>query len=47
MEIEFSAHEDYVQLKEDYPTPIKVNIPEWFKKLNHGRKESQAIFKRT
>ena len=33
--IEFSAHEDYFALKEDYPTPIKLNIPEWFKKLNH------------
>jgi hypothetical protein len=34
-EIEFSAHEDYFALKEDYPTPIKLNIPEWFKNLNH------------
>jgi hypothetical protein len=34
-EIEFSAHEDYFNLKEDYPTPIKINIPEWFKKLEH------------
>jgi hypothetical protein len=34
-EIEFSAHEDYFALKEDYPTPIKLNIPEWFKKLEH------------
>ena len=34
-EIEFSAHEDYFSLKEDYPTPIKLNIPEWFKKLPH------------
>jgi hypothetical protein len=34
-EIEFSAHEDYFALKEDYPTPIKLNIPEWYKKLNH------------
>ena len=34
--IEFLAHEDYVSLKEDYPTPIKLNIPEWFKKLNHS-----------
>ena len=33
--IEFSAHEDYFALKEDYPTPIKLNIPEWYKKLNH------------
>jgi hypothetical protein len=34
-EIEFSAHEDYFALKEDYPTPIKLNIPEWYKELNH------------
>jgi hypothetical protein len=34
--IEFSAHEDYFALKEDYPTPIKLNIPEWYKKLDHS-----------
>lgn len=34
--IEFSAHEDYFSLKEDYPTPIKLNIPEWYKKLEHS-----------
>jgi len=34
-EIEFSAHEDYIVLKEDYPVPIKLNIPEWYKKLEH------------
>jgi len=34
--IEFSAHEDYFALKEDYPTPIKLNIPEWYKKLEHN-----------
>jgi len=34
-EIEFSAHEDYFALKEDYPSPIKSNIPEWYKKLEH------------
>ena len=33
--IEFSAHEDYFALKEDYPVPIKLNIPEWYKKLEH------------
>jgi len=33
--IEFSTHEDYFALKEDYPTPIKLNIPEWYKKLEH------------
>jgi hypothetical protein len=34
-EIEFSAHEDYFSLKEDYPIPIKLNIPEWYKKLEY------------
>jgi hypothetical protein len=34
-EIEFSAHEDYFELKEDYPIPAKLNIPEWYKKLEH------------
>ena len=34
--ITFSSHEDYVNLKEDYPTPIKTNVPEWFKKLKHS-----------
>jgi hypothetical protein len=34
-EIEFSAHEDYFAQKEDYPIPAKLNIPEWFKKLEH------------
>ena len=34
-EIEFSAHEDYVALKKDYPIPVKLNIPEWYKKLIH------------
>jgi hypothetical protein len=35
-EIEFSAHEDYFALKEDYPIPSKYNIPEWYKKLDHS-----------
>ncbi len=34
-DIEFSAHEDYFALKEDYPIPTKSNIPEWYKKLEH------------
>lgn len=33
--IEFIAHKDYVGLKEDQPIPIKLNIPEWYKKLSH------------
>jgi hypothetical protein len=35
-EIEFSAHEDYFALKEDYPIPTKLNIPEWYKNLEHN-----------
>jgi hypothetical protein len=34
-EIEFSTHEDYFSIEEDYPIPAKLNIPEWFKKLDH------------
>jgi hypothetical protein len=34
--IEFTAPKDYVDLKQDLPTPIKINIPDWFKKLNHS-----------
>jgi len=34
--IEFSAHEDYYNSKEDYPIPAKLNIPEWFKKIPHS-----------
>jgi hypothetical protein len=34
-EIEFSAHEDYFALREDYPIPAKLNIPEWYKNLEH------------
>lgn len=33
--IKFISHKDYVAEKEDYPTPIKLNIPEWYKKLEH------------
>tara|TARA_Y100001937_G_scaffold14361_1_gene19219 strand:- start:5435 stop:6184 length:750 start_codon:yes stop_codon:yes gene_type:complete len=31
--IKFTSHEAYVDLKEDYPQPIKFNLPEWYKKL--------------
>jgi len=33
--IEFSSHENYFALKEDYPIPVKLNIPGWYKKLEH------------
>ena len=33
--IEFKAHEDYFAQKEDYPIPAKLNIPEWYKALQH------------
>jgi hypothetical protein len=32
--IEFSAPEEYFIAKEEYPIPCRLNIPEWFKKLN-------------
>ena len=35
-EIKFISHQNYVDLNEDYPSPIKLNIPEWYKKLEHG-----------
>jgi len=34
--IEFSAHEDYLKNNEDLPEPVKLHIPEWFKKLKHS-----------
>ena len=34
--IEFQANHQYVDLKEDLPKPIKLNIPEWYKKLQHS-----------
>ncbi len=34
--IEFQANYQYVNLKEDLPKPIKLNIPEWYKKLQHS-----------
>jgi hypothetical protein len=34
--IEFSAHKDYYSLKEDFPSPIKFNLPEWYKNLKHS-----------
>ena len=34
--IEFIAPKDYVVKKQDLPTPIKINAPDWFKKLNHS-----------
>jgi len=34
--IEFIANEKYVDSKQDQPIPIKLNIPEWYKKLKHS-----------
>ena len=34
--IEFSTQEDYFELKEDYPIPAKLIIPDWFKELDHS-----------
>jgi len=33
--IEFSAKEYILQNKKIYPTPCKLNIPDWFKELKH------------
>tara|TARA_R100000951_G_scaffold107466_1_gene102836 strand:+ start:1202 stop:1939 length:738 start_codon:yes stop_codon:yes gene_type:complete len=33
--IEFSSTERIIENKELYPIPCKLNIPEWFKKLEH------------
>ena len=33
--IEFSAHEVYVNLKDEYPIPAQINLPQWFKTLEH------------
>jgi mannose-6-phosphate isomerase-like protein (cupin superfamily) len=34
-EIQFSAPKEYFELKEDYPIQAKLNIPDWYKKLEH------------
>ena len=34
--IEFETHEDFFELNDNHPEPIKTNIPEWFKKLEHN-----------
>lgn len=34
--IEFSCQEDYFDLGEDFPIAAKINIPKWFKELNHS-----------
>jgi hypothetical protein len=33
--IEFTCHEEFLKHKKNFPTPIKLNIPEWYKKLDH------------
>ena len=33
--IEFSADKEYINLKKNLPKPIKLNIPDWYKKLEH------------
>tara|TARA_Y100001938_G_C8017046_1_gene393181 strand:- start:168 stop:899 length:732 start_codon:yes stop_codon:yes gene_type:complete len=33
--IEFSAKKEYLEQKNLYPQPCKLNIPEWYKKLEH------------
>jgi hypothetical protein len=33
--IEFKVAKDYLELKDQYPEPIKYHVPEWYKKLKH------------
>lgn len=33
--IEFQVSKDYLELKDQYPEPIKYNVPEWYKNLKH------------
>jgi len=33
--IEFSAPKKYLNFNKNFPKPIKLNIPEWYKKLKH------------
>ena len=40
--IKFIAPKKYANLKVDLPKPIKFNVPEWFKKLDHNL-ENQTI----
>jgi len=35
--ITFSAPKEYLNYKEDYPKPIQLNIPNWFKDLQHTK----------
>jgi|TARA_R100001460_G_scaffold714_2_gene3268 hypothetical protein len=34
--IRFTAHKDYFKLNEELPKAVKLNIPDWFKKLEHS-----------
>ena len=34
--IKFKAPKQYLDLKQQFPEPIKLNIPEWYKKLKHN-----------
>jgi len=42
IKIQFLARPEYVDLKAFHPKPIKVNIPQWFKELEHT-KEKRTI----
>lgn len=33
--IEFQAPKKYLELKHCYPEPVKLNVPDWYKKLKH------------
>ena len=34
-EIKFISHKKYVDLKDNLPVPIKLDLPKWFKELKH------------
>jgi hypothetical protein len=34
-EIKFISHKEYVNLKDNLPVPIKLDLPKWFKELKH------------
>lgn len=39
--IKFYAPKEWVDAKLDYPKPIKLNVPEWYKKLDYGLEKKQ------
>jgi len=40
--IEFTTHKKYYLLKEDFPKPVKLNIPKWYKNLSNSNKKKDT-----